>query len=96
MAFDPLASSGISGALADGLAAAATIVAWLAGQPMAPAGRAWARRADTSWQRYLDQRRKHYAAETRWPWSSFWALRRRAESPRSSRGSAGIIVPQSW
>jgi flavin-dependent dehydrogenase len=93
MAFDPLTSSGISGALADGLAAADTIVAWLAGEPMAPAGRAWARRADTSWLRYLDQRRQHYAAETRWPDSSFWALRRRAELPRSSRGSGGMIFP---
>jgi flavin-dependent dehydrogenase len=81
MAFDPLTSSGISGALADGLAAAETIVAWLAGQPMAPAGRAWARRADMSWRRYLEQRYQHYASETRWADSAFWALRR-WEQPR--------------
>jgi len=75
MAFDPLTSSGISGALADGLAAADTLVGWLAGQPMAPSGRAWARRADSSWRRYLDQRRKHYAAERRWSDSPFWSAR---------------------
>ena len=76
MAFDPLTSSGISGALADGLAAADTLVGWLAGQPMAPSGQAWARRADTSWRRYLDQRRKHYSAEQRWPDSPFWSARK--------------------
>ena len=76
MAFDPLTSSGISGALADGLAAADALVGWLAGQPMAPAALAWARRADASWRRYLDQRRKHYSAERRWPDSPFWASRK--------------------
>jgi flavin-dependent dehydrogenase len=76
MAFDPLTSSGISGALADGLAAADTLVAWLAGQPMALAGLAWARRADTTWQRYLDQRSQHYSTERRWPDSQFWLTRK--------------------
>lgn len=75
MAFDPLTSSGISGALADGLAAADTLLGWLAGQPMAPSALAWARRADTSWRRYLDQRRHHYRAERRWLDSPFWAAR---------------------
>ncbi|MCD2339448.1 tryptophan 7-halogenase [Ideonella azotifigens] len=81
MAFDPLTSSGISGALADGLAAADTLAAWLAGQPMVPSGRAWAQRADTSWRRYLEQRRMHYAAERRWPDSPFWSARQTAPPP---------------
>jgi len=94
MAFDPLTSSGISGALADGIAAADTLVGWLAGKPMAPSGRAWAQRADTSWRRYLDQRRKHYAAETRWPNSPFWSARQKPPAKRvecpSSRSAAAV------
>lgn len=88
MAFDPLTSSGISGALADGLAAADTLAAWLAGQPMAPSGRAWAQRADTSWRRYLDQRRMHYAAERRWPGNPFWSARQTVPTLTSPRHAA--------
>ena len=77
MSFDPLSSSGISGALADGLAAADTVLQWLEDPTsMAATARAWAARANTTWQRFLEQRRLHYAAETRWPASSFWATRR--------------------
>lgn len=88
MAFDPLTSSGICGALADGLAAADTLAPWLAGQPMAPSGRAWAQRADTSWRRYLDQRRRHYAAEHRWPGHPFWSARQAVPAPTSPRHAA--------
>jgi flavin-dependent dehydrogenase len=84
MAFDPLTSSGISGALADGLAATDTVAMWLAGQPMAPSGRAWAQRADTSWRRYLEQRRANYAAERRWPHSPFWSSRQSLPQPADS------------
>jgi 2-polyprenyl-6-methoxyphenol hydroxylase-like FAD-dependent oxidoreductase len=76
MSLDPLTSSGISGSLHDALCAAATVSGWLQGEPMAPGGQAWARRADTTWRRYLDQRHTHYAAEPRWPLSPFWATRR--------------------
>lgn len=75
MSFDPLTSSGISGALNDALCSAATVSGWLQGDPMAPGGQAWARRADTTWRRYLDQRHTHYAAESRWSQSPFWATR---------------------
>jgi 2-polyprenyl-6-methoxyphenol hydroxylase-like FAD-dependent oxidoreductase len=100
MSFDPLSSSGISGALADGLAAADTLLQWLHDPgSMALAARAWARRANATWRRFLDQRRRHYAAETRWPASPFWAARRqpiemplaRAETP--SRGETCALEP---
>jgi flavin-dependent dehydrogenase len=93
MSFDPLSSSGISGALADGLAAAETLLQWLDDpKSMAAVARAWARRANATWRRFLDQRRLHYSAETRWPTSPFWVARRqpietplaKAETP--SRG----------
>jgi len=77
MSFDPLSSSGLSGALADGLAAADTLLQWLDDpQAMAASARAWARRADATWRRFLDQRRQRYAAESRWPASPFWSARR--------------------
>ena len=76
MSFDPLSSSGISGALSDGLAAADALLPWLAdAHGMAFAARSWASRADVSWRRFLDQRRKHYATETRWPDSPFGRAR---------------------
>jgi len=77
MSFDPLSSSGISGALADGIAAADTLLQWLdAPSAMIEAARAWARRANVTWRRFLDQRQRHYATEKRWPASPFWASRR--------------------
>lgn len=82
MSFDPLSSSGISGALSDGLAAADTLLPWLAdSRGMAEAARAWARRADVGWRRFLDERRQHYVAETRWPDSPFWRARREPVGP---------------
>ena len=79
MSFDPLSSSGISGALADGLAVADTLQPWLADpRAMGASARAWAQRADASWRRFIEQRRRHYAAETRWPGSAFWLARREA------------------
>ena len=77
MSFDPLSSSGICGALSDGLAAADALLPWLAdAHGMANAARSWARRADASWRRFLEQRRQHYASEGRWPDSPFWRARR--------------------
>ncbi len=73
IAFDPLTSSGIAGALDDALAAVPVIQAQLAGQ-VGPA-RAYARRAESTLRRYLAERQQRYAAEPRWHERAFWARR---------------------
>lgn len=73
MGWDPLTSSGISGALGDGLAAAPAIVDMLEGG--LDGARAYAERANAVFSRYLAQRSQHYGAESRWPQSVFWARR---------------------
>jgi flavin-dependent dehydrogenase len=73
MAFDPLSSSGISGALHDALAAVPAILGQLDGR-IDPA-RDYALRADCTFRRYLAERRQRYAAERRWPEHAFWARR---------------------
>ncbi len=73
LAFDPLTSSGIAGALGDALAAAPVVLAQLAGE-LAPA-RDWAARADRSFTRYLHGLRQHYANERRYADLPFWARR---------------------
>lgn len=82
MAFDPLTSSGISGALYDGIAASAAIARMLSGEAAAAAYCARARRTRA---RYLAGHAAYYAMETRWPSSPFWV--RRAGAPRSVSGS---------
>ncbi|SUX55731.1 tryptophan 7-halogenase [Chromobacterium vaccinii] len=77
MGLDPLASSGIACALGDALAAAPAIAAMLDGD-LAPA-RAYAKRADDCFRRYLAERRRHYRQESRWPERPFW--QRRAFAP---------------
>ncbi|AXE28655.1 hypothetical protein DK842_01215 [Chromobacterium phragmitis] len=84
MGLDPLTSSGISGALGDALAAAPAIAAMLDGD-LAPA-RAYAKRADDGFRRYLAERRRHYRQETRWPEQPFW--QRRAFAPAALAVSA--------
>ncbi len=76
LAFDPLTSSGIAGALGDAPGAAAVILAQLAGD-IAPA-KAWAERANRSFTRYLQGLRQHYGHERRWPQEPFWARRQQA------------------
>lgn len=73
MGFDPLTSSGISGALDDALAAVPAIKAQLWGD--INAAHAYVRRANTTLRRYLVERRKHYNAERRWQDHEFWARR---------------------
>ena len=75
MTFDPLASAGIAGALADGLAAAGTIAAWLGNDQPADAARRYGIRAAGIFDRYLRQRRVYYAAEPRWSNGVFWRRR---------------------
>ncbi len=74
---DPLTSSGISGALEDGFAAAETIVSWLSGAKSSggPDTAAYAQRADGTLRRYLAERRVRYACERRWSESPFWSRR---------------------
>lgn len=73
-AFDPLTSSGITNALGDGIAASDVILDWLRRDSLESAER-YARRADDSINRYLKERRSHYAAEKRWTKQAFWARR---------------------
>lgn len=74
MGWDPLTSSGISGALSDGLAAAPAIIDMLEGG--CEGARAYVDRANVVFGRYLMQRLQRYEAEPRWPDSAFWARRR--------------------
>ncbi|MBP2230474.1 flavin-dependent dehydrogenase [Azospirillum agricola] len=75
--FDPLTSSGIAGALDDGLAAADTILRWFSGDGAEARAAAigYARRAGDTLRRYLAERTRHYAAGGRWPDAPFWSRR---------------------
>jgi hypothetical protein len=75
MSLDPLSSSGLSGALRDGLEAAGVLLPWLDGGDPAPTGRAWGQRAASAWARYLAQRRQLYGQERTWPDHPFWHRR---------------------
>jgi len=75
MSLDPLSSSGLSGALRDGLEAADVLLPWLGGDDPAPTGRAWGQRAAGAWARYLAQRRQLYGQERAWPDHPFWHRR---------------------
>lgn len=74
-AFDPISSQGIYKAIADGLAAAPAIAAWLAGdpQPLVDYRTAIADR----YLDYLQQRSYFYNAERRWAEHPFWKRRQR-------------------
>jgi len=72
MSFDPLASSGLSGAFNDAIAAADAILSMLSGDdPRA----AYARRASAALTRYLAGHAAYYGLERRWPQRSFWTRR---------------------
>lgn len=73
MAFDPLTSSGIAGALDDALSAVPAIQSQLEGNT--EASHAYVRRANASLKRYLTERQQHYSAERRWADRVFWARR---------------------
>ncbi len=73
MSFDPLTSSGISGALTDAVAAVPVVMAML--QHNYHPAKQYALRADVTFKRYLTQRAAHYAHETRWRDAPFWKLR---------------------
>jgi flavin-dependent dehydrogenase len=84
LALDPLTSSGITGALDDACAAAATICTWLGSMRESDrieAASAHARRATSTLHRYLAERRKIYAAEQRWADRPFWRRRTTAGEP---------------
>lgn len=77
-AFDPLTSSGISGAISDALAAADTIVGWIGStgaEEAIEAARQYARHADATLRRYLRERQVWYSRERRWADHPFWLRR---------------------
>jgi flavin-dependent dehydrogenase len=82
MAFDPLTSSGLSGALNDAFAAAGTVEAMLDGRDESTA---YAKRARDALGRYLAGHAAYYGLEQRWPASSFWARRSRHAQPLTPR-----------
>lgn len=90
LGFDPLTSSGISGALRDGLAAADVIGGWLRGEPPAALAQTYAGRLARSLEKYLRDRQRHYAAEQRWPDSPFWQRRQQARDVRIAVGSEAV------
>jgi flavin-dependent dehydrogenase len=72
MSLDPLSSSGISGAMRDGIdAVEQVVVPWLQGAGWAVPGRAWAARADRFWQRFLQEREAQRILAA-WPASVEW------------------------
>jgi flavin-dependent dehydrogenase len=73
MGFDPLTSSGISGALNDAVAAVPAILQQLNG--CNELAQAYAERANATFKRYLAERQRYYAIERRWSGQAFWARR---------------------
>ncbi|MFC0696092.1 tryptophan 7-halogenase [Paraburkholderia humisilvae] len=84
MGWDPLTSSGISGALGDGLAAVPAIIDMLEGGR--DFAQAYAERANAVFGRYLIERLQRYGIESRWRQSAFWA--RRTQWPQPPNFSA--------
>ncbi len=75
LAFDPLTSSGIAGALSDALSAVPVIVEELDTGKADDAARTYSRAADATLKRYLRERQNRYHAERRWSEAPFWARR---------------------
>ena len=82
LAFDPLTSSGISGALSDAEAAVPAIVGQLAGDNTA--SRHYAERANRTFIRYVEGLQRQYGAERRWPDSVFWSRRHGRQAGEST------------
>jgi flavin-dependent dehydrogenase len=83
VAYDPLASHGITMALGGGFHAAAAVYDYLGGRP--DATRQYAALIDRAFARYLLMRHEHYLAERRWPREPFW---RRRHAPGSDARAA--------
>lgn len=81
IAMDPLSSSGIACALADGIAAAEAIAADRAGDQSALRG--YAARINQALGSYLRARQRIYLGETRWPKARFWYRRRPPTTARA-------------
>lgn len=79
MAYDPLASHGITMALGGGLHAAEAVLEHLGGRR--DATRRYAALLDRAFAPYLLMRRQHYLAERRWPREPFWQRRHAPHSP---------------
>ncbi|NES90765.1 MAG: hypothetical protein F6K13_16825 [Okeania sp. SIO2B9] len=72
--FDPLSSAGIYKALTSGLWAAEATLGYLNGDQEAL--REYESRTRRQFELYLEDRRKYYSLERRWPLSPFWQPRR--------------------
>jgi flavin-dependent dehydrogenase len=72
--YDPISSQGIYKAIADGLAAAPAIVAWLQGEPTGL--RDYRMALGARYLRYQNVRSYFYAVERRWADAPFWRHRR--------------------
>lgn len=86
IAFDPLASHGISMAMSSGFHAAAAIFDYLGGQQ--DSLRVYERIIDASFAQYLLMRHETYLTEQRWPNEEFWRRRHRGASQRRKHPSA--------
>jgi flavin-dependent dehydrogenase len=73
VAYDPLASHGITMALGGGFHAAAAVFDYLGGRLDAPGQ--YAALLDRAFARYFLMRHEHYLAEQRWPHEPFWRRR---------------------
>jgi len=83
VAFDPLASHGITMALGGGLHAAEAVFEYLDGRRAAP--RRYASLLDRAFAPYLLMRHEHYLAEQRWPREPFWQRRHAPHPPEVSQ-----------
>ncbi|NDY93819.1 hypothetical protein, partial [Ideonella livida] len=89
MGLDPLSSSGVSGALRDGLDAChQVLLPWLAGAEPAGPGRAWGLRAQQAWQRFTTERQALHAQVHHWPDAPFWARRHAGAMPAVQGGAS--------
>jgi flavin-dependent dehydrogenase len=86
-AYDPISSQGIYKALADGLAAAPAIVAWLDGEPGGIVD--YRNGVAERFLEYLSIRSYFYGAERRWEGAPFWQ-RRRSVNPGEARQRASV------
>lgn len=74
MAFEPLASAGVTKAVSSGLAGAEAIHAWLQGDSAQL--RRYQLQAERHWEAYVRVRRSEYATESRWRGEVWTTLRR--------------------
>jgi flavin-dependent dehydrogenase len=85
VAYDPLASHGITMALGGGFHAAEAVFEYLGGRRDAP--RRYAALIDRAFAQYLLMRYEHYRAERRWPQEPFW---RRRHAPGEAGGARTV------